>query len=747
MPSPRLWRMDLTAGGLLLAGMLGAVALFSYDPADVAGNVAPLNPTPQNLLGIPGAALAAAVIAAFGVSVPLLLAAWFVAVLWLFLRNGWLTWSLRLLGWLVLIPSVAVVADITAFAWPGLPPEGPGGSLGAFLSRVLQKNLEPLGQVILLSCLFCIGTVLALDFLLLALFRVVLVLVRVTGVQLDWPRRRSPLLIRRSVPIKITKQKPIAPEAFEVLPELAESDRPVESSAIASTPKGPKGIPIHHHGVQAQSAEEGMHPRTLPMPVLTMPEYADFELPSLSLLEDPPPFDVASQDEELRERAALLEKTFADFGLNVHVVGINTGPVITQFEVALETGLRVNKVTSLSDDIALNLRVPSVRILAPIPGKGTVGVEVPNEQRAVVCLKEVIQTASKKIAKMKIPLFLGKDGEGRPLVGDLADMPHLLIAGSTGTGKSVCLNSIILSILLTRRPDQVRMIMIDPKGGVELSEYGRIPHLMYRIVSDKDKAEAILSWAVDKMEERYDLLRRARVRNIASYNDLKPDEIFRRVAPQDEEEKSRVPVWLPYIVIFIDELSDLMMQQKKKEVEGYIIRLAQKSRAAGIHLVVATQKPIVEVITGLIKSNLPSRICFKVSNKSDSRVVLDEGGADKLMGKGDMLFLPPGTSTLVRAQGTYASDAEIGRVVGYLDCEPHFDTELMQLKPAGKGGPSGLQDRLREDDLYETAVDVIMREGRGSTSLLQRASRHRLWPRLANDRLDGRGRDRRCLQR
>ncbi len=634
----------------------------------------------------------------------------------------WLTWALRLVGWLLLVPSVAVLADLCAFAWPNVPPEGPGGSLGAYLSLLLRANLEPVGQVVLLSCLLILGLVLALDIVLRGLFYLLVSALPSFGFRRRWPQlRREPILVRRPRPASIGK-RPVEDTAdFEVTAEATGTDFTVEPDAISTGPKGPKGIPIHHHGVQTAGAEEANHPRTLPIPALTMPEYADFELPALSLLEDPPPFDVASQDEELRERAALLEKTFADFGLNVHVVGINTGPVITQFEVALETGLRVNKVTSLGDDIALNLKVPSVRILAPIPGKGTVGVEVPNEQRAVVCLKEVIQTASKKIAKMKIPLFLGKDGEGRPLVGDLADMPHLLIAGSTGTGKSVCLNSIILSILLTRRPDQVRMIMIDPKGGVELSEYGRIPHLMYRIVSDKDKAEAILSWAVDKMEERYDLLRRARVRNIASYNELKPDEIFRRVAPQDEEEKSRVPVWLPYIVIFIDELSDLMMQQKKKEVEGYIIRLAQKSRAAGIHLVVATQKPIVEVITGLIKSNLPSRICFKVSNKSDSRVVLDEGGADKLMGKGDMLFLPPGTSTLVRAQGTYASDAEIGRVVGYLDCEPHFDAELMQLKPAGKGGPTGLQERMREDDLYETAVDVIMREGRGSTSLLQRA--------------------------
>ena len=252
------------------------------------------------------------------------------------------------------------------------------------------------------------------------------------------------------------------------------------------------------------------------------------------------PFPFEDHDNLLRERAALLEKTFTDFGLNVQVVKINTGPVITQYEIALETGLRLHKVTSLADDLAINLKVPSVRIVAPIPGKNTVGVEIPNEHRAVVRLKEVILTSGPKIAKTKLPLFLGKDTEGHPLVYDLAEMPHLLIAGRTGTGKSVCMNAIILSILMTRRPDEVKMIMIDPKM-LELSEYGKIPHLMHPVVKDMKKAEAILAWAVDKMEERYDLLSRARVRGIAGYNELSHEEILRRVQPGDDEERSHFP--------------------------------------------------------------------------------------------------------------------------------------------------------------------------------------------------------------
>jgi S-DNA-T family DNA segregation ATPase FtsK/SpoIIIE len=299
-------------------------------------------------------------------------------------------------------------------------------------------------------------------------------------------------------------------------------------------------------------------------------------------------------------------------------------------------------------------------------------------------------------------------------------MPHLLIAGRTGTGKSVCLNTIILSLLLTRRPEECRMLMIDPKK-VELAEYGRIPHLMHPVVVEDQKAEAILSWAVDKMEDRYELLRRARVRNIAGYNELSRDEILRRVQPSHDEDKQQIPEKMPYIIIFIDEVGDLLMSMRK-EVEGHIIRLAQKSRAAGIHLILATQRPTVDVITGLIKSNLPARICFQVASRADSAVVLDEKGAEKLLGMGDMLFLQPGTSKIIRAQGCYASDKEISRIISQLECEPEYEAELLNLKSKSTEGPETLIERMRErDPLYLQAVEVIIREGRGSCSLLQRA--------------------------
>jgi S-DNA-T family DNA segregation ATPase FtsK/SpoIIIE len=447
----------------------------------------------------------------------------------------------------------------------------------------------------------------------------------------------------------------------------------------------------------------------------------EYVLPSVELLIEGDDFSYDEQTEEVKRKARILEQTFYNFGFNIRVVEIETGPVIAQYEIELEAGLRLSKITGLADDLAIALRVPSVRIVAPIPGKNTVGIEVPNERRQVVRMREVIEEGAGQVKKMKIPLFLGKDVSGKPLSVDLASLPHLLIAGRTGTGKSVCLNSIICSILMARRPDEVRMLMIDPKM-VELSGYGRLPHLMHPVVTDMRKAEAILAWAVDKMEERYALLARAGVRHITSYNQLGREELHERLRPENDEEADLIPDHLPFIVIVADEMADLMMTAGK-EVEAHIIRLAQKSRAVGIHLILATQKPTVDVITGLIKSNLPARISFQVASRTDSRVVLDENGADKLLGNGDMLFLWPGTSTLLRGQGTYLSDDEINAIVDHCSTgEQNFVQELVQLKVRrDEDAPVKPGSFKKRDELYEAAVDIVVREGRGSCSLLQRA--------------------------
>ena len=396
-----------------------------------------------------------------------------------------------------------------------------------------------------------------------------------------------------------------------------------------------------------------------------------------------------------------MEKTFKEFGFNVKVVDIETGPVIAQYEIELEAGLRLSKITSLSDDVAIALRVPSVRIVAPIPGKNSVGIEVPNGEQQLVRMREVIEDSNDNAKKMAIPIYLGKDVSGNPIAVDLCKMPHLLIAGRTGSGKSVCLHTIVSSILMARRPDEVRLLMIDPKM-VELSVYGKLPHLMHPVVTDMKKAEAILAWAVEKMEDRYRLLAQTGVRHVSSFNELGEETIRERlgtkIATMDE-----VPTHMPYIVIVADELADLMMTAGK-DVEQHIIRLAQKSRAVGIHLVLATQKPTVDVITGLINSNLPARLAFQVASRTDSRVVLDEMGAEKLLGNGDLLFLWPGTSTLVRGQGTFLSDPEIERVVEQCTVvEQDFEHELVNLKVDQEGEIDAEAIRKR-DDLYESCL-------------------------------------------
>ena len=445
-----------------------------------------------------------------------------------------------------------------------------------------------------------------------------------------------------------------------------------------------------------------------------------FIMPSPQLLDDAEEFPYELLAEKAQHVAAILEKTFQQFGLNVKVSEVDTGPVITQYELELEPGLRVSKVAALADDLAIALRVPSVRVVAPIPGKNTVGVEVPNEKQVMVRLRELIEGTVEKSSKMRLPIFLGKDVSGHPLAVDLAKMPHLLIAGRTGTGKSVCLNTLILSLLMTRRPDQVKMLMIDPKM-VELSPYMRIPHLMHPVITDMKKAEAVLGWAVEKMEERYGLLARCGVRHLDGYNQLGREEILKRLdMDPDCEEANEIPEQMPYIVIIADEMADMMMTSGK-DVEAHIIRLAQKSRAVGIHLVLATQKPTVDVITGLIKSNLPARVSFQVSSRTDSRVVLDEMGAERLLGCGDMLYLAPGTSNLLRGQGTFVSDDEVNSVIRALrHYEPEYSPELVRLKAAGTTNKGGIEAMKERDELYEQAIECVIREKRGSVSLLQR---------------------------
>jgi S-DNA-T family DNA segregation ATPase FtsK/SpoIIIE len=422
--------------------------------------------------------------------------------------------------------------------------------------------------------------------------------------------------------------------------------------------------------------------------------------------------DQGELDTLLAEKTALLEGTLKSFRIAARVVEIQKGPVISMFEMELAPGIKVEKLRSLEDDLAIALRARSVRIVAPIPGKNTVGIEVPNPMRENVRLKPLLGCPEFTEHKFALPIFLGRDAAGHPMVVDLAKMPHLLVAGATGSGKSVCLNTIICSFLYTRTPEQVKLILIDPKM-VEMSQFSNAPHLACPVVSDMKRAPGILDWAVTKMEERYRLMHRAGVRNIYGYNklgDAKLREIF-----GDAVDEPDFPGFLPFIVIVVDELADLMMTAAK-DVETSITRIAAKSRAVGIHIILATQRPSTNVITGLIKANLPTRVAFMVSSKIDSRVILDSNGGEQLLGQGDMLFLPPHTSNIVRGQCTYLSDEEVRDVMGAvkLDSGPAYERELVQSRS------ENAQDPSEADDLYDAAVRFIIETQRGSASLLQR---------------------------
>ncbi|WP_457755771.1 DNA translocase FtsK [Thermodesulfatator indicus] len=424
-----------------------------------------------------------------------------------------------------------------------------------------------------------------------------------------------------------------------------------------------------------------------------------FQKPPLNLLNDPPPQVKRESKEELLARAKLLEQKLEDFGVRGKVTEICPGPVITVYEYEPAPGIKINKISSLADDLALGLKAASVRIVAPIPGKSAVGIEVANREREIVYLKEILASETYRKAKSKLTLALGKDISGRPVVTDLAKMPHLLIAGATGTGKSVCLHSMLMSLLFKATPEEVRLLLIDPKR-IELSVYDGIPHLLHPVLLEPKTATLALKWAVAEMERRYQLLEEARARNLESYN-------------AQAEEK------LPYIVIVVDELADLMVVSSK-DVEMSLTRLAQMARASGIHLLLATQRPSVDVLTGIIKANFPARISFQVSSRTDSRTILDTGGAERLLGAGDMLFLPPGTSKLKRIHGAYISEEEVKRVIEFLQSqgEPAYEIEFTVTE---EGGSEITDDEV--DELYEQAVQIVVQTGQASISMLQRRLR------------------------
>jgi DNA segregation ATPase FtsK/SpoIIIE, S-DNA-T family len=445
------------------------------------------------------------------------------------------------------------------------------------------------------------------------------------------------------------------------------------------------------------------------VPPITFTEVENhaYELPPINLLKLPKQTDQSGEYELIHANAAKLERTFQSFGVKARVTQVHLGPAVTKYEVHPDVGVKVSKIVSLSDDLALALAAKDIRIEAPIPGKSAIGIEVPNSEVAMVSLREVLEAKQNDKPDSKLLIGLGRDITGEAVLAELNKMPHLLVAGSTGSGKSVCINGIITSILMRAKPHEVKLMMIDPKM-VELNVYNGIPHLLAPVVTDAKKASQALKKVVNEMERRYELFSHTGTRNIEGYNDY-----IRRI---NLEEGEKQPL-LPYIVVIVDELADLMMVASS-DVEDSITRLAQMARAAGIHLIIATQRPSVDVITGVIKANIPSRIAFAVSSQTDSRTILDMGGAEKLLGRGDMLFLPVGESKPVRVQGAFLSDIEVEETVEFVigQQKAQYQDEMI---PEDAPDSTGAVD----DDLYEEAVALILEMQTASVSMLQRRFR------------------------
>jgi S-DNA-T family DNA segregation ATPase FtsK/SpoIIIE len=585
-----------------------------------------------------------------------------------------------------------------------------GGSMGAWLGAALSEYLNRTGSIIVLITLMVLSVILSTQFSFGRLFaRASLqsrdLSARGAGWLRRWIERRRKERERRQVAVKHAKTVAAAGPVIKPRTE-EEPDPPVKSGGPS------KPVPA----VVARKGPDVTPPLPLPEPVpakATARRSGAFALPPASLL-DAPKVERKIDERELMEAARQLEEKCREFAVEGQVAQIHPGPVVTTFEFKPEAGVKYSKITSLADDLCLAMQAESV-LIDRIPGKSTVGIQIPNPNREGISLRELLESDAYQRSLSKLTLALGKTIHGEPYLTDLATMPHLLIAGSTGTGKSVGVNAMLTSILYRATPDDVRMILIDPKR-LELGMYEEIPHLLTPVVVDPKKAANALRWAVHEMEERYKTLAAEGVRNIEQYNRNIRLLLTESGAAKDPD----APKPLPFIVVVIDELADLMMVASN-EVEESIARLAQMARAVGIHLILATQRPSVDVVTGLIKANLPSRISFRLSSKTDSRTILDANGAEQLLGRGDMLFLPPASSRCIRLHGPYISEQESARLASFLrkQGKPIFDESITAEDE--KGGAAGLE--FEKDDLYDEAARIVVSSGQASISYLQRKLR------------------------
>ena len=696
--------------GVLLLFLTGAalLALISYYPGDPSFSSMSSSGRPdeiRNFIGLVGAYFSGLIIDLFGL-----------AAFWPVLALGTGAWRMFrgrpfahhrivIIGFFLLLLTASTAFSmmfprLTAF-WNHTPG---GGLLGDFLSGNLVMALNPIGASLLVGALFIISLILATGFSIIRAVGRIWRFLAFTRNRINLSREKKRERAARAEKLKTALEK----EAERPAPIIFEKtiDEPKRSAQAAPKPR-PK-----------QEKFEFL-----------IPEGGEYQTPSIDLLDEPQKSKSGMSKESLMANARLVEKKLSDFNVTGEVVEVSTGPVITMYEYRPAPGVKISKVAGLADDLAMNMRAVAIRIVAPLPGKAAIGIEIPNPKRDFVYFKEVVASSNFQEASSLLTLVLGVDIMGEPVVADLQRMPHLLIAGATGSGKSVGLNAIIMSILLKANPDQVKFLMIDPKR-IELTPYKDLPHLIYPVVSDPSDATMALKWAVADMENRYRLLAEKGVRNIEAYNRkiLKersslpmeppaPPQVNEDGEEVEAQEPPPPPEPLPYLVIVIDELADLMMVSAK-EVETSITRLAQMARAAGIHLILATQRPSVDVLTGVIKANMPTRISFQVSSKIDSRTILDSIGAEKLLGMGDMLFLPPGASSIQRIHGAFVSDDEIKRITDFIKAQkaPEYIEDLSVPQAEGENGG----DSEEYDEKYDEAVELVARSGKASISLIQR---------------------------
>lgn len=743
----------------LLLGLYIFAALLSYRPDDLSFySSRPADPM-HNIAGVAGAYLAFGLLITFGTSallIPLLFLLWSGCF---FIQRVPERKFFKFTGLGIALFATSTLLAISVDSEYRLEQ---GGAIGYLASSHLLQYFGYGGSYILAGSCLLLALLLATDFLIYPIFKRMMGNVTGFGTDFiekaqavqDWisewrggqpvERREkkkmiSPLPAKKVPEAKIekTETKKEQPKLLPEIPLKVKQYRPdLEGSEKEETPAAKKEK-LKQEAEISKAVQKLKAETAPPLPPKPAPEKAEkaeparegvissdlskegsYQFPPLDLLRRP--VKSAAPTDNLPENSKILEDTLAEFGIEVKVVEVEQGPVITRYELLPAPGVKVNSIAALSDDIALALKASSVRLIIPIPGKSAIGIEVPNSIASMVSLRELIDTPIFKNKKYNLPLALGKDTSGKVLIGDLTSMPHILIAGTTGSGKTVCVNSIIAGFLYACSPEELKLVMVDPKM-VELAVYNKIPHMLAPVVTDVKKAAHTLNWVVSEMENRYKLLAKVGVRNIQSFN-ARPvsEEAAKEVStPIATGSENVIPAKLPYIVVIIDELADLMMVAQDK-VEGAITRLAQLSRAVGIHLILATQRPSVDVITGVIKANFPARISFKVASKVDSRTVLDTSGADKLIGKGDMLFMQPGDPKPVRGQASLIVDEEINAIVKFVSDQgaPDYHNEIFNAQQGKTGG-----DPTEKDELFDEAVAVVLETGQASTSNLQRRLR------------------------